>query len=217
MRKRYKLIMIIFISFILVIFIYYIFNKKKIIYVAIGDHLNYNNLSTYNYAEYIKYFYKNDNIEFYDFLEEQSSLRKMVDDISNNSKGINYLLKNADIITISIGTSELKKYKNLDEEIIINYLSDIYYLLKKIIELNNNIFVINAYNDNYRIINNKIKQYSDKLEMQYVNVNDIGKSYIYETENKSYLNFIGHKYLSQIIVKTTTTKNKGLLKASFMI
>jgi len=217
MRKRYKLIMIIFISFILVIFIYYIFNKKKIIYVAIGDHLNYNNLSTYNYAEYIKYFYKNDNIEFYDFLEEQSSLRKMVDDISNNSKGINYLLKNADIITISIGTSELKKYKNLDEEIIINYLSDIYYLLKKIAELNNNIFVINAYNDNYRIINNKIKQYSDKLEMQYVNVNDIGKSYIYETENKSYLNFIGHKYLSQIIVKTTTTKNKGLLKASFMI
>ena len=52
MRGRYKLLLIIIISFLLVFFIYTNFYHSKSIYVAIGSNLN-NGTTTYNYMEYI--------------------------------------------------------------------------------------------------------------------------------------------------------------------
>ncbi|MBQ6840890.1 MAG: hypothetical protein IJO63_02090 [Bacilli bacterium] len=199
MRRRYKLLLIIFISFLLVFFSYFLLRKDKYIYVALGDDLSFNNFSTYNYIEYIKYNYENLNV--YKYAEEYNTSEDLYHQITQNVGDINYYLKNANIVTISLGTVELNNYKELNEEVLINYLNNVYILLNKLSKLNNHIFLINMYDDSYSLVNKKLNEYCKLYNIYYIQRSDINESYIYLNNLKTYLNYQGHKQISDIIVK----------------
>lgn len=201
MRKRYKLLLIIFISFLLVLFIYFYFRKDKIIYVSLGDELSFDNFSTYSYAEYIKYYYQEKNITTYKYADEYYPVVDLSKQILDNTANINYFLKNASFITVSLGTVELYNYKELNEEVIINYLNNLYILLSKISKLNKNIYLINVYNDKYQFINKKIKEYCNSFDIDYISLEDININYVYQKDLKTYLSYKGHKKVADMIVK----------------
>ncbi|MBE6155603.1 MAG: SGNH/GDSL hydrolase family protein [Firmicutes bacterium] len=201
MRRRYKLLLIIFISFLLVIFIYLFFRKDKFIYVSLGDELSFNNISTYNYREYIDYYYQKRNIITYQYADEYNPSEDLFKQIIENVGNINYYLKNADLITISLGTIELNNYKELNEEIIIHYLSNIYILLERISKLNKNIFLINVYDSKYNLVNKKIKEYCLLHKIHYIDSSIIKNNNIYITNSKTYLNYKGHKNIASKIIE----------------
>ena len=206
MRKRYKLILIIFISFLLVFFIYLFLRKDRFIYVNLGDDLSFNNFSTYNYAQYLQYYYQDKNIEVYKYADEYNPSEDLYNQIIRNESDINYYLKNARIVTLSLGTVELSNYKELNEEIIINYLSSVYILLEKLSKLNNNIFLINMYDSSYALINKKLKEYAQIKNIFYIDRSMIMENSIYQNNLKTYLNYQGHKKVADIIVKQTDNK-----------
>ena len=116
MRRRYKLLLIIFISFLLVFFIYSFLRKDKFVYVSLGDDLSFNNFTTYNYTDYLKYYYEDKNIQIYKYADEYNPSDDLYKHINENIGDINYYLRNANLITISLGTVELNNYIELNEE-----------------------------------------------------------------------------------------------------
>ncbi|MBE6148792.1 MAG: hypothetical protein E7167_04840 [Firmicutes bacterium] len=201
MRKRYKLFLIIFISFILVLFIYFFLKEEKFIYVSLGDKLSFNNFSTYNYTEYLKYYYQDSNITIYEYIDEYNITGELSKQINENTANINYYLKNASLITLSLGTIELYNYKELNEEVIINYLNNLYMLLNKLSRLNNNIYLINVYEDNLQLINKKISDYCREFNINYIDLSIINYNNVYQNELKTYLSYRGHKNIADRIVK----------------
>ena len=201
MRRRYKLLLIIFISFILVLIIYLLFHKNNYLYVAIGEDLN-NNLSTYSYIDYINSFQKQKNYQFHHHTYSYLTVESIINDIKNDTKEINYYLKNANLITICLGTEELYNYNDLNNEIILDYLNNIYTLLNDIRHLNKNeIYIINVYDDNLNFINNKIKKYALDNDINYIGIEQFNKNAIYQIGNNSYLSYKAHKKLADLIIK----------------
>ena len=200
MRRRYKLLLIIFISFLLALIFYFLFNKEKYLYLAIGDDLN-NNYSTYSYVDYIKYYQKYKNYQFHHHTNNYLKVETILDDIKNDNKNINYYIKNANLITICLGTEELYNYNDLNNEIIIDYLNNIYTLLNIIRQLNKNkIYIINVYNKKYNFINNKIKKYAIYNNITYLGIDNFDKNAIYQINNQSYLSYNSHQKIANIIM-----------------
>ena len=198
MRKRYKLLIIIFISFILVLVIYLLCYKPKYTYLFIGA--NYNNLSTYDFNDQLKYNLKAQNIVYKEILEPFiiDEYREM---LVNNKHNINYYLKNANLIVISIGTNELNNYKDLDSSIIIEYLNNMYQFLCQVRQLNHNdIFLINLYSSDYKLINQKIKKYTTELRIHYIDENVVGLNNSFYIKDDMYLNNKGHENISKYIL-----------------
>lgn len=204
MKKRYKLLIIIFISFILALIIYKIFYKPKYTYLFMGA--NYNNLSTYDFNDRLKYELKKENIEYKEILEP-FIIDEYNEMLTNNKHNINYYLKNAKLTIISIGVNELNNYKEIDSIITIEYLSNMYNFLKTVRRLNkNNIFLINMYSDDYKLINSKIKKYAQEFEIYYIDQNIIGSHNSFNIKDDVYLNNKGHKNISDYIINKVSIK-----------
>ena len=196
MKRRYKLLLVIIISIILVIISYFIFYQNKHIYLNIGDNLTNND---YSYIDYIN---DNFNYEYKSLNSNYLTLDYLLDKINNNDNKIMYYIKNANIITISLGTIELYNYEIINDEIIIDYLNNLYILLSKIRNINNNyIFLINLYNNDYYNLNNKIKEYANKFNLVYISYNDL-KDYSFVLKNKTYLTYEGHKKIYNIVKRS---------------
>ena len=199
MRRRYKLLIIIFISFLLALIIYFAFHKDTYLYFAIGDNLN-NNLSTYSYIDYINNLSTQKNYHFHKYTNSYITVESILEDIQNDIKDINYYLKNANLITISLGTEELYNYNELNDEIILDYLNNMYNLLNTVRRLNkNDVYIINVYDDNYSFINNKIKKYALDNDINYIGIEQFNKNAIYQINNKSYLSYKDHQKLANLI------------------
>ena len=199
MRKRYKLLIIIFISFILVLIIYKLCYKPKYMYLFIGA--NYNNLSTYDFNDRIKYELKDNKLVYKEILEP-FIIDEYVEMLTNNKHNINYYLKNANLIVISIGVNELNNYKEIDSSIIIEYLNNMYRFLNKIRDLNSkDIFLINMYSSDYKLINDKIKKYTAELKIYYIDENIIDASNSFFIKDDMYLSNKGHKNIGDYILK----------------
>ena len=202
MRRRYKLLIIIFISFFLVLIIYFTCHKDSYLYFAIGDNLN-NNTATYSYIDYINRNVKQKNYQFHRYTNSYISVENIMNDINNDTKDINYYIKNANLITISLGTEELYNYNELNNEIIIDYLNNFYTLLKSIRHLNKNeVYIINVYDDSYAFINKKIRKYAKDLHIKYIGIADFSKNAVYQINNKSYLSYKDHQKLANLIINT---------------
>ena len=193
MKRRYKLLLIIIVSAILVIISYFVFYDNKKIYLAIGDSLSNND---YSYINYIKDYY---NYDYKCLSTNYLTIEYLIDSINNNDNKIGYFIKNANIITISLGTIELYNYEIINDEIIIEYLNNLYILLSKIRSLNKNpIYLINLYNNDYFNINDKIKNYIQLFNLKYISYNDL-KDYSFILKNKTYLTYEGHKKVYNIV------------------
>lgn len=236
MLKKIILIFILISTFLIGINV----KDNKISYISIGDGLsksmNYNNFESIGYSDYLyNYFKKDNNVELYtkDFSNENNRITDLIDDINNNisltiDNKIIYIqnaIKNADILTISIGMNEiLYKYSNhVNNGYMYSYIdeciSDLNKLLKIITKLNNNnIFLLGYYNptdDNeldefIKYTNNKIITLCNNYKINYIdtyNIFNSNKHMIY-SQNNYYPNQDGYKLIANAVKSKLNLVNK---------
>lgn len=195
MKRRYKLLVIIFISFLLVIFIYFIKPKNDFLYLAIGSNLNYNE-STYDYAAYINMNIKKNHHYKY-VTTDNLAIKNIIDIIKNNKKGVADYIRKANLITMCLGSYELNNHKYLDEGIKNEYLdnmSELLVLLRKITDAK--IFLIDPYKGR---INKQLEYIAYKNNTNYISITKDNNYYI--IRNETYLNNKGAKNLANRIIK----------------
>ena len=220
--KKVFLILILFLS------CYFIYNKtvdNKVYYLAIGDSLakgtNEYGIASYGYNDYIK-----------DYLEEKSKLKRYNKTYTNNDYRIidiikvleynekkdgyslNVLIKQADIITLSLGMNELHyKLKNNSQNIytyidnmIINYNKILTYINKF---PHDKVFILGYYNvfensnDIINYANHKLKEICKKHGFIYIELSNIlGNNPEYFSKTDKFIpNNKGYEKISQIIVE----------------
>ncbi|MGN0973633.1 MAG: hypothetical protein ACI4OT_02695 [Bacilli bacterium] len=195
------LLTIIFIIFI-TIAIYYVFDPKQKTYIAMGDYyalgINSNNSYEYGYPDYIRDNLNSERkLKYFDktYTKEKYTAKEMIKDIENNdfiiSNGntisIKRLLREADLLTITIGINDLNDYLNINNINQLQYLNqeeidialtktkkDIENLIKEIEKYSKNkIVFVGYYFHNY-------KEY-DKIYYTITNLN-----YIYQDLSNKY-------------------------------
>ncbi len=136
------------------------------------------------------------------FLTSDNLLEK----INNNENNIMYYVKNANFININVGNYELNNYKELNEEITIEYLNNMYDILSLITKISKtNINLINIFDDKneFELINKKLFEYSKKFNINYIDLNKIDKSYFTYFEDKVYINSKGMYKINKILLKNS--------------
>lgn len=210
MKRRYKLLLIIIISFILVIIIYKINYKPKINYLFLGK--RYNDYETYDFNDYINHYYKDKNYYYYE-ITDKMILDEYQDIIKENKYNINYKIKNASFIVISLGTYELTNYKELDSTIIIEYLNNVYTLLSYIRSINKGeIFLINFYNEDLNYVNNKIKKYTKEFKIYYIDKTIPEANNLYNINKNLTITNKGHKKIADYIINKTLSWYNSYMK-----
>lgn len=197
-------------GFIITIIIF-LFNKgEKITYLAIGDSLSTGKTpiteNSYSYSDYlyedykrqIDYYiedYKIENLESREFYE----ILRMNDNILNNDKTITQLIKEAELITISIGLDELNNHSNIN--LYLYYMDKILSVVRGI-NNNHQIFLIGLYSSDPKVsdINKKLKELSTKYNMIFIDIQKLNESE-YTYENSYYLSTKGHEYIKIEIQK----------------
>ena len=216
--KKIILILILFLS------IWFIYNNtfdEKINYLVLGNDLS---VGDNNYSLYVKdYLDKKNIIGNYNtsFVDLDLRITDLINKIkynesvkiNNKTVGINMLLKNADIITISIGMNELYYKLSINNENIYTYMKDMINDLEVLFNLINRynhkrVFVINYYNiynynkDIFDYLNYYLEILCDKEGFEYVDVSEFLDNNIinYEKSSNFYLNKYGNKIIGDLIV-----------------
>jgi bacillolysin len=205
-----------------VLIIYLTTLDKKIYYVALGDSLavgqNPYGRIGYGYTDYISnYLENNELLEFYtkEFAKSNSKITDLVNDINNSKKikinkqelSLKNALVKADLVTLSIGSTELYNKISVSSSLTADQKEDIYqYIDESVLQMdellnlvrkycNEDIILIGYYNpvsrfsSNYSrelepiflYCNEKMRQIAYKHNVHYVNIYDIFK------ENAEYI------------------------------
>ena len=200
-----KIILILFL-FLICYLIYISTEKKELSYVVIGDliaDINYNNQ------------YKNYNN---DYINENYRLIDLINIINYNKElnniSIHRVLKNADILIVSIGMNDIYYKLNIDTINIYTYLNDMLnnldILLKEINKYQyKKVFILGYYNiynknnDLFTYINYKIKKLIKNYQYEYIELNNILKNnpQLYKKDNNFNLNIEGYREINKIIVE----------------
>ncbi len=211
MRRLYKIILILFISTILTIFIYYNTLNKEINLLSLGDGvasgMTPSNLNGTSYNDILSKNVKNYNL---DFAKPNYRVIDLLNDIKNNTKinnnYIEQLIHSSNIITISIGMDELSNIDNLNTTYINTFLNNYDNLLYILRKLNNKeIILLSLYKykyikDSYIIlINSKLKEYSQKYNIKFIDINLILSTTHFPKENSYYFNYNAHLLISNKI------------------
>ena len=219
--KKLKKLLVMAIIFAIV-FTIYIFNiDKKIYYISLGDSLavgqNPYNEIAFGYSDYVSNYLKENNLlEYYTKEYAKSGYRTtdLINDIENNKKitidkkatGLKTVLRNADLVTLSIGANDIF-YKlginglniNLDEmDNIYKYIDETLFDTEKLLDLltkycKSEIILVGYYNPiisseisrNLEPIFNYINQCNTKLAKKY-NIHYVDIYEIFK-ENPEYL------------------------------
>lgn len=199
MRKRYRLLLIIVISFILVFFIYFKLKRDKFIYLSFASAQK---SITYEYEDYINEKLKNKNYLYYKYNNNVANMDLLLIKLNNNDRNINYYIKNAGFITFYINIRELNNYKNLTDDIIEDYLHNFKEILMHFNKLNNQpILVINLYTQQkFKDINIKIKQIVDEMEFIYIDESFFEPNELIEYNDENHLTYKGHNHLANYII-----------------
>ena len=226
MKKLIVLFSVIFLTFI----IYKVNANNLIDYMSIGDSLDlginsYGN-NTYSYHDYLKNYLDNNNLlhktSFY-YSKPNYKIEELLIDIENNKEiiyddktyNIKKELREADLITISIGMDELvnKIESNItssDIDTLVNNMDLLVSNIKKI--SSSNIVLIGYYNpylDNLKVnkifsyINDRYKELANKYKINYIDILNLNSNKEYLPNYKDYhLNSKGYlKIASKIIEK----------------
>ena len=223
-----KKIMFILILFLSCFFIYKFTIKEKLYYVSIGDFLAINkdkdaNASKYNYTDaIINYLYNNNKLKSYniDFIKEDYRISDFIrilkykETITENNRQITLheLLKEADILTISLGMNELYFKLNTNNNNLYTYINSMLkeysILLEEINRYNyKEVYIFGLYNVNSKnkdiinYFNYKLKKFVENKNYTFININDILNNKKYFEKGSYYLNDVGYNKISQIIVE----------------
>lgn len=225
---KYKITIILIIGTILTAFIYMHTTKEEINFLPLGDGIATGmtafHVEGYNYNDYInEYLNQNfENINYYKgFSETDETITSLLNKITTNEKNISNIrlkqaIKNADIITISIGMDELNNYA-LKNYLGTNRINDFINKYKELIQLlrtlnDKKIYIISLYATN-RINENKIEKINKQLQslakeyqINYIDIQDINKNKEYFLSSKEYyFSYEGHKYVYEKMKHTFLT------------
>lgn len=221
------------IIFIIILFLscYIIYNltyEDKFNYLTIGDSLslgvNSYGIKQYGFSDYVRdYLRENNKLKNYDntFTDANYRITDILNmSLYNENKNVNgrdvsfnRLLKNADIITLSIGMNELYYKLKMNDSNVYNYmnelLSDMELLLKRINKFNHKkVFVLGYYNvincqDEINYINTKLKIIVESEGFEYVDLSNIfdNNPKYFDKSNSFIPNNDGYFKISQIIIE----------------
>ena len=221
------------IIFIIILFLscYIIYNltiETKLNYLTIGDSLssgiNIYGIKQYGYSDYVKDYLedkailKNYNDSFTDSDYRITDLLKVIEynetkNINGKDVGINQLLKQADVITLSIGMNELYYKLKMNNGNTYSYmtelLKDMKELLKHINRFNHKkVFVLGYYNisgyqEEINYINTKLKSIVNNEGFEYIELSNIfDNNPIFFDKSDSFIpNNEGYLKISKIIVE----------------
>lgn len=219
MRRLYKVILILFIGFILTIIIYYYTIPKNLNYLALGDGIaSGENAYLIDGNSYNDYFneeqYKKIKLYNDDFTKKNYKLKELIDDIKKNTQindnYIEQLIHNSNIITIAIGMDELAKFSvtdKLDQDYIKDFLDSYDILLYLIRKLNDKeVIILGLYKANNLkesdiiLINSQLKDIAKKYNSKYIDISELlkDKSYFLK-DNSYYFDYNAHYKIYQMI------------------
>ena len=220
--KKVFLVLILFLS---CYFIYNITIDKKIFYLTIGDFLskgtNEYGSSSYGYNNFVKDYLEKDNkLKIYNqvFTDNDYQINDILKFIeyneSKNEYTLNRLIKEADIITISLGMNEIYYKLERNNQNIYTYIDNMMSNYQKILEYINKfhhqkVFILGYYNtlgssnDVFDYANYKLQKLCNEYKFIYLNLSKIFDN------NPNYLvklpNFVpnidGYEKISQLIVE----------------
>ena len=220
--KKVILILILFLT------CYFIYNKtidEKIYYLTIGDFLskgvNSDGTLTYGYGEYIKdYLQDKKQLNEYNKTFTDSSYRiiDIIKIIEYNEKkedqSLNYLIKKADIITISLGMNELYSKIENNTNSIYTYIDEMINNYNKIFEYidlfhSKKVFVLGYYNvfekdnDIFEYANYKLKDICNKYNFMFLDLSKLfNNNPLYFDKKATFIpNYLGYEKISQIIIE----------------
>lgn len=207
-----KIILILFL-FLSCYFIYKITENQELSYLVIGDTIADN--------QYLK---NTKDISLYnnDFINEDYRIKDLINIIKYNEEieindqdiSIHRLLKNSDILIISIGMNDLYYKLNSNNENIYTYVNDMVMnmntLLSEINKYNyQKVLVLGYYNisnnnnDIFTYLNFKMKKIVTDYQYEYIELNNILKNNqsFYKKNTNFILNDKGYQEISKIIVE----------------
>jgi len=208
--KKIILILFLFLSCYL---IYNLTEDNKVSYLALGDKIADNPYLEDN-EKIIEYNndYTNNDYRIIDLI----NIIKYNEELEINDKiiSIHRLLKNADIIILSIGMNDIYYKLNSDTKNIYTYINnmvrDMNILLKEIDKYNyKHVFILGYYNiygnynDIFEYLNYKIEKITKKYNYEYIKLNDILKNNpnFYQNNTNFALNNQGYNEINKIIVE----------------
>ena len=225
---KYKILIILFISFILTFLIYYSSaNNCHINYLSIGDGVASGetpyHIDGISYNNYILEEMNSIKI-FNDYSFQNNNINKLITNIEKNIKFnntyIKQLIHKANVITISIGMDEIVKYAITDEvneEYLHSFIMQYETLIKQIRKINDNQIIIIGFYDNtflnkstVIILNAHLANLADKYNAVFLDINPIIKNENYFLKKESYyFNYLAHEKIAQIIkYSISTCENK---------
>ena len=204
-------------------FIYKITYHEEMNFISLGDGISVGltayNVKGYSYNDYLKDYFEDITIlrEYIpDFANVDETSKSLLNKISNNEElknnklTIQQAISKAKIITISLGMDELNNLKVLKSKNISEYLTNIEKIVKMIRNINKNgkVVITSLYEtsklskDNVLKINNELNNIANKYNIDFVDITDVVlHKEFYMLPNNYYLNYKGHKYISEIIKK----------------
>ena len=224
MKRRYKLLIIIFIGCFFTIIIHNKRENNKVTLVAMGDSLSigmtpYGIIGT-SFTDYLKEYLVSIgklNMYNYDYSQDHLLIDNLIDNIKDNNikefLPIQQIIAKSDILTIAIGIDEMvdisyrKDIDNEDITVFIQKYDELLYNIRKY--TNSKIIVIGLYPANNISkntiidINKRLKVICGKYNVNFIDILPftINKDY-YFNNSSYYLNYRIHKVISKIIVKS---------------
>ena len=220
-----KKILLILTLFLSCYFIYNLTNDKKLSYLAIGDFLSKGTseygIPSRGYNEQVKeYLETNKLLKNYNktFTSNNYQILDIIRILSYNEKkddySLNRLIKEADIITISLGISEIYNKLEKKDQNIYSYIDTLINDYTKIFDYidkfhHTQIFILGYYNttqdsnDVFEYANYKLKKECLNRKYIYINLSTIfDNNPKYFSKEESFIpNFEGYEKISQIIVE----------------
>ncbi len=237
---KIKIFTILILGTIITSIIYFNIDDNKINYLSLGDGIS-TGMTTYHVEGYdfndylIEYLNEEKRLDNYykSFNETDETVTSLLNKIKNNISNIEQkikikqAIKEADIITISLGMDELNNYtskNNLGSTKINGYLKKIEELIKIICNLNDKqIYLISLYSSNkinlskISKINTELKKISENYRIEYIDIEDITNyGEFFPRKNNYYMNYRGHEYIynkikEKIESNTTYTFKNSLI------
>lgn len=214
-----KILLTVIVAAFLTFFIYKHVYHERMNIVTLGDGISTGetayDVTGYNFNDYLRdYYEETGTVEEYikEFSIKGETTETLKTKISNNytlestNTKIQQAIAEAKILTIAIGMDELNQ-KNLKSKQIDQYIENMDKILTVIRIYNNkDIFLISLYptavlnKEKVQEINRKLKELSTKHRVTYIDIENIteNKEYFFSS-NSYYLNYKGHRYISEQI------------------